>query len=57
MDSFVFSFLQNTGTQLQIDYQINCEEKESVTEKELNECDERKNKWLSDCVFGDHKLE
>ena len=57
MDSFVFSFLQNTGTQLQIDYQINCEEKEPVTEKELNECDARKNKWLSDCVFGDHKLE
>ena len=44
-------------TQLQIDYQMNCEEKEPVTEKELTECDARKGKWFGDCVFGDHKIE
>ena len=44
-------------TQLQIDYQTNCEEKEPETEKELSECDARKGKWFGDCVFGDHKIE
>ena len=44
-------------TQLQMDYAKNCEEKEPENEKEMDECDQRRGKWMGDCVFGDAPIE
>ena len=44
-------------TDLQVDYQTHCEEKEPTNEKETAECDARRGKWMGDCVFGDAPIE
>ena len=50
---------------MQMDYAAHCEEEGTPTkidakkkEKELeDECNSRRNVWMSDCVFGDAKIE